>query len=278
MFFVTATRLTKRFGNDNLALDNLNFHTKTNRLCFLGQNGSGKTTVLSIMAGLLTPSSGSLTIDGIEPYKDREKTLKTSTFVFEKPKLTYGMSVRDFIDFVKSTSDRSVDFEYIIERFRLKEFLDRRLFKLSSGQEQLIILASVFSRDTSRIIADEAFTHIDFFRVGNIINDMQNMNRDLIFSTHVPEEAELLADYIIILNNGRVVWNGTLDELFASDIYEVYVHRGEDIGMDYIWRYGDFCLVRTDLKILSELLEGGKIIGFRKSGVRRVYGQFNKYY
>ena len=275
MFLLKAKNLTKRFGEQKKALDTLNLEVQTSRLCFLGQNGSGKTTVLSIIAGILTPSTGSLDINGIEPYKNRAEALKSSTFLFEKPKLSYRMKVKEFIDFARHSPDFGPDFEHMLKQLDLEEFYDERLFKLSSGQEQLITLLSAFSRNTSRIIADEAFTHIDIYRTGNVINDMYRMNRDLIFSTHVPEEAETLADYIVILNNGRAVWNGTINDLFSSDIFEVYITRGEQIKIECLFRYGGICLVKSDTKKLAKLLESGVIIGFRKSGVRRIYGQFD---
>ncbi|MCL4337246.1 MAG: ABC transporter ATP-binding protein [Candidatus Thermoplasmatota archaeon] len=274
MVILKVNNLTKKFESDKKALDGLNLEIKANRLCFLGQNGSGKTTILSIMAGLISPSVGSLTINGIEPYINREESIKTTTFLFEKPKLTYRMKVKEFVNFVRATPDLSQDFDYMLDRLNLKEFYNMKLFELSSGQEQLVTLLGAFSRDSYRLIADEPFTHIDIFRAGHIINDMQHMGRDLVFSTHSPDEAEALADYIVILNDGKLVWHGSISGLFESDIFEVFLNREMDINMEYLFRYGDIGLVRSDAKILSSLLEHGKIIGFKKSGVRRIYGQF----
>ncbi len=278
MITLSTTNLTKWFEPNKKALENLNIRVEASRLCFLGQNGSGKTTILSMIAGLISPSKGSLIINGVEPYRNREETLKFSTFLFEKPKLPYRMKVKEFVNFLKNTHDLSDDFERMLDILNIQEFSESRLFELSSGQEQLVNILAAFSRESSRVIADEIFTHIDIFRAANIINYMQKMNRDLIFSTHVPEEAEALADYIVILNEGRIIWHGTIENLYESNIFEVYLKRDVILNLKYIFRYGNIALVESDTKTLSDLLENGKIIGYRKSGVLRIYEQFNNDY
>ncbi|GGM78460.1 hypothetical protein GCM10007108_15780 [Thermogymnomonas acidicola] len=87
-FSVRARRLTKSFDGKRKALDSLDIDVTAERLCFLGHNGSGKTTALSIIAGLLRPTSGSLEINGFEPYREREKALRSFSFIFEKPRLS----------------------------------------------------------------------------------------------------------------------------------------------------------------------------------------------
>jgi ABC-type multidrug transport system ATPase subunit len=102
------------------------------------------------MIALISPSTISLTIDGIEPYRNREKTLKSPTFLFEKPKLPYRMRVKEFVDFTRSSPDVSQNFQAIPGRLGLMEFANRRLYELSSGKEQPIALFAAFARDSQK--------------------------------------------------------------------------------------------------------------------------------
>lgn len=177
------------------------------------------------------------------------------------------------MDFTRGMKDVAPDLDEVMGILGLEEFYEESLYGLSSGQEQLVMLLAALSRDMGLVIADEAFTHIDISRSGRIISYMQRIKRDLIFSTHVPEEAETLADYIVILDSGRTVWSGTVTDLFASDIFEVYLSSAESVQMECLFRYGGICLVRSSPEYLSALMSEGKILGFRKSGARRIYGQ-----
>ena len=273
MMFLKAENLSKSFDKNKKALDNINIELKTKKLCLLGQNGSGKTTFLSIIAGLISPSHGELFINGIEPYKKREETLKSASFIFEKPKFIYRMRVSEFIDFVLGNNDLNPDDS--IYKSNISGFSKKRLFELSAGETQLLTIFSAFSSKNSMIIADEPFTHIDISRVGIMINNMQEMDKDLIFSTHLPDEAEAIGDYIIIFNDGKLIWHGTSENLYNSNIFEVFLIRGIKINLNYLFRYGNIALIESNMKTLTNLLESGKIIGFKKSGVRRIY-EYNK--
>ncbi len=151
------------------------------------------------------------------------------------------------MDFTRGgMKDVAPDLDEVMGILGLEEFYEESLYGLSSGQEQLVMLLAALSRDMGGlVIADEAFTHIDISRSGRIISYMQRIKRDLIFSTHVPEEAETLADYIVILDSGRTVWSGTVTDLFASDIFEVYLSSAESVQMECLFRYGAYaCQVK----------------------------------
>jgi len=273
MIDLEVRNLAKWFEEKKVVLDVPELNVKSSRLCFLGENGSGKTTMLSIIAGLVRPSRGSLMLNGFEPYNNREKVSKLVSYVFEKPKMAYRLKVKEFVKFLSNYKrDLSNDFEEIIEILGIREFYEKKLYELSSGQEQLVYLLTALSRNTSIVVTDEAFSHIDLSRVGRIINYMEKMRKDLIFSTHVPEEAEALADYIVILKDGRVVWKGSIDELYHSDIYEVYAKRNAQLGVNILFKFGNILLVNSNKEELLSLLEEGKIYGFRKAGVRKIYG------
>lgn len=94
---------------------------------------------------------------------------------------------------------------------------------------------------------------------------------DLILSTHVPEEAEMIGDYFIVLDYGKLRWAGSMKDLFNSSIYEVYFMDKLPPDIRVIYQYGKIGLVGSDIDRLVELQKKNIIIGFKKAGVRKLY-------
>lgn len=250
------------------ALDNVTFCAKTKRLVFLGQNGSGKTTLLSIIAGIIKPTTGTVRLNDIIPYKQREKVINFISFVFERPKFSVRIKVKDIIKIAKEFQD----VDEIVDILGIRGNEDKYITDLSSGQQQMVSLLMGLSRWTDILILDEPFANLDIRRVGNLTNYLnKKKDLDLILSTHVPEEAEMIGDYFVVLDYGKLRWSGSMEDLFNSNIYEVYFIDRLPPDIKVIYRYGRIGLVEIDADRLEDLRKKNIIIGFRKAGVRRIY-------
>ncbi|NPA47568.1 MAG: ABC transporter ATP-binding protein [Thermococci archaeon] len=248
----------------------LNFDVRAERLAVVGHNGSGKTTLLSVLAGLRKPSEGKAEVDGVEPYDRKDKWIAVR-YSFEKPQFSIPVKVRDIVELLRSSSHcRKVD--NLVDELGIGSFLDQRLDGISSGQAQLCNLLVALSCDAEVTILDEPTAHLDSYRAG-VVDDMISRRRGVIIATHEPEEAEAVADYFMILKEGRIVWQGDRNELFSEDVYEVTL-TGSSLpgeGFEIIHRFGAVLIVKADRERLDELFSSGVIAGFKRAGLRYVY-------
>lgn len=271
---ILASDLSMKF-DDVLALDSISFSTNSNRLAIIGQNGSGKTTLLSLIAGLLKPTSGHMAVNDFDPYKSRKRAINSVSFMFEKIKFPYRIKVREFIDFLEMDHSGK-DKEELVSAMGIDSLLEKRMYSLSSGEEQILSILNLLCSPTDILLLDEPFTHLDIFRISRIYKEIVDLKQDIIITTHIPEEAESIGEFFIIIDKGKIVWKGSKQDLINSDIFEVYAAGTFPDSLKIIYRYGSTALVRSPLEDLYDLVKEQKIIGFRKSGVRRVYNEIDE--
>ena len=264
-----AEGLTKVFGRV-VALRDVSFGLEARRAVVIGQNGSGKSTLLSILYGLLRPSSGSLRVNGYEPYVDRERAAAEMTIVFEKPHFDISVRVRDVYEVLRDVGDSDC-LEFFWNTIGVRSLSGRQLPDLSSGQKQLVQLMQALCRESRIKVLDEPFSHLDV-RVAGLVGDyILNSHYDVVMTTHVPEEAEWIGEYFIMLKEGRIVWQGSFNELAVDGIYEAYLRGRPPDGLDVILKLGYVAVVRSGEDELLRLVNCGAIAGFRRLGVRRYF-------
>ena len=269
---ISSSDLTVNFGNVS-ALNNVSFNIDTKRLAVIGQNGSGKTTLLSVMAGLLRPDAGKLLVNEYEPYLSRQRSIREIAFLFEKVKFPYTMKVYDFLKFVEKENVDLKRFEYLKSVLSISKFESLPMNSLSSGQEQLLSVLNCLMSLSKILLIDEPFTHLDLVKSSQLFNLITSLENDIVMTTHIPEEAEGVCDYYMILDRGIVKWTGDRTKLINSDIFEVYTRQEEKYDFEPIYSYGNIVLIRSSMNDLFKMLNNGSILGFRKSGVRRIYGE-----
>jgi len=267
---VEARGLSRWFGGVGAILD-VDFSVEGRRIVVMGHNGSGKSTLLSILYGGLFPSSGKLLVDSYEPYRERERAIRDMTIVFERPYFDVNVLVRDVYDVLREKGDGDC-LEFFWDVVGVRRLGSKLLPDLSSGQKQLVQLMQGLCRGSRIKVLDEAFSHLDpvnIDAVGSYI--ARELKADVVLSTHVPEEAEWLGEYFIVLRDGRVAWRGTLEDLARENIYEVYVRGRVPEGLEVVVSLGYVALVRASEDVLFELNSRGVIRGFRRAGVRVYY-------
>ena len=282
MICLRCENLTKVFGKV-VAINNISFDVCGEVIAIVGPNGSGKSTLLSIASGLRKPSKGRLFLNGFEPYKSREKVLSKISFSFEKPRFNISTRVKDVLDAAKDVCSNADILYSIAEKIGLTSLATRRLYEVSSGQAQLLSLIITLFCDTRSVaILDEPLAHLDVKHQGFFISSISS-RRNVVFTTHVFEEAEAVADKIIVIDSGKVKWVGDTEKLYMSNMYEAIVIRKHmERFIDAVKNCGgcvvaDFstCVLIKNVSedILTKLFREGVIVGYRRAGLRaRIYG------
>ena len=214
-------KLAKRYG-DVLALNELSVRVEEGQcLVLLGRNGAGKTTALRCMAGVLTPSSGMVRVDGIDSADDPAAVRARVGLMPEVPGLYERMSVRAYLDHFGAIYDlepslRRHRIEELLETFELTDAGDRWLGTFSKGMRQKVALIRATLHRPRLVLADEPTSALDpdsARRAWVYLKDLQRHGCALVICTHSMEEAEHLAGDIGIMSAGRALAVGSLSQL-----------------------------------------------------------------
>ena len=221
---VELKNINKNFG-DFKASDNVSFSIEKGKLIgLLGSSGSGKTTILRMIAGLETPDSGDIFIGG-KRVNDVEPGKRGIGFLFQSYALFRHMTVFDNIAFglevqKKSKNEIKERVEYLAELIGLKDFTNRYPMQLSGGQRQRVAFARALAPNPELLLLDEPFAAIDAKVRQELRQWLKHTIHKLgitsIFVTHDQDEAVEVADEIIITNRGRVEQAGTPIEIYQS--------------------------------------------------------------
>jgi ABC-2 type transport system ATP-binding protein len=210
--------VTKRFG-DVVALDGASFSVEPGRIFgLLGANGAGKTTCMRIVLDILRADSGSVTWMGAP---NTELPRRTWGYLPEErglyPRMVVGEQLRFFASlYGVSDADARTIIDDWLDRFRVPEYLGRRVEELSKGNQQKIQFIAAILHDPEVLIMDEPFTGLDPVNV-RLLKEaflaMRDRGKTLIFSTHQMETVEELCEAIAIVDRGRVVVSGSVRDV-----------------------------------------------------------------
>ena len=215
--------LTKRFGTLT-ALDCLTFRVcKGDILGLLGPNGAGKTTAIHCMLGLITPSSGSIRILGLDIGRYRRKILSRVNFSSAYTSLPSNLTVREnLIVFsrlygLKSARKR---IDMLLELFEIGETVDRLTGSLSSGQLTRLNLCKAFLNDPEILFLDEPTASLDPDIAAKVRQGLHELQRQrgltMIYTSHNMQEVEQMCDRVIFLARGRIVMQGSPSEIIKQ--------------------------------------------------------------
>ncbi|MBQ4098445.1 MAG: ABC transporter ATP-binding protein [Clostridia bacterium] len=230
---IRIENLYKSYG-DVKAVSDLSFKVKEGELfAFLGVNGAGKSTTISVLSGVLSKDSGKVFIDGFDIDNDWEKTKRALGVVFQNSALDKSLSVKDNLIHRaslygivgKEAKDR---IEYLSDLLNFKDFINRPVGKLSGGQRRKADIARALIHNPRILILDEPTTGLDPQTRTNIwavIDSLRKNDKMTVFlTTHYMEEAAD-ADYVVIIDSGKIVAEGTPIELknkYTGDFVTVY--------------------------------------------------------
>jgi len=233
---VEAKSISKDYGEVK-ALSNLDLNVVPGEIYgLLGPNGAGKSTLIKIIAGLVAPTSGSIRVMGQDPSIDPLGVKSRIGYVSENSTLYDSLTPRDFFEFISSI--RKTDPRLASERikalapvFGLDQFYDSPIATLSMGTKQKISLIAALLHEPPLLLLDEPLNGLDA-RSSRIVKDIISLHAKktggaVLFSTHIMEVAEHVCDRIGIIYQGKIVAEGSLDEL-RGKAKEIAVSSGRD--------------------------------------------------
>jgi ABC-2 type transport system ATP-binding protein len=219
---IKANGLTMHYG-PVVALDNVSFEVNRGEVVgLLGPNGAGKSTTMKILTTYLYPTRGTAQVGGIDVLKNPLQARRIIGYLPEVLPLYMDMEVRTYLDFVARARGLSGArlkhrIELVLDTCGLRAMYRKIIRELSKGYRQRTALAQALIHDPEVIILDEPTSGLDPHQILEIRSLIGHLAKDktVILSTHILQEVEATADRIVIINRGKIVGDGTLNELRA---------------------------------------------------------------
>lgn len=219
---IKIENVTKIYGK-TVAVKSLSLHVRPGEVFgFLGPNGAGKTTTLKMLAGLLTPTDGRMTVGGFDTQSDSHAAKRVTAFVPDKPFIYDKLTGREFLQFVREIYEVDGDSavmereESLTKMFSIHVWLDELIESYSHGMRQKLVITSALAHNPKAFIIDEPMVGLDARGMRQVKELFRSVARDgstVLLSTHTMATAQEICDRIGILNKGKLIAVGTVEEL-----------------------------------------------------------------
>jgi len=218
---IRIEHLEKRYGKFQ-ALHPLDLHVRAGEVFgFLGPNGAGKTTTIRILAGVLPPSAGRVVVDGVDLATDPVSARRRIGFIPDRPYLYEKLTAWEFLEFIGGVYDVATERireegRALLEAHSLLPFSDTLIEGFSHGMKQRLVLIATLLHHPRVFIVDEPMVGLDpqgARQIKRVIRDVAAEGRTVFLSTHSLDVAQEVCDRIGIIQHGRLVALGTLEEL-----------------------------------------------------------------
>ena len=232
---IKFTNVTKKY-NDFTAVDDLTFDVKKGEIVgFIGPNGSGKTTTMKLISGIIKKNSGSIIVNDLDIDKDPLKIKASIGYISDSPDAFLRLKGIDYLNFVAdvydvSLEDRKNRIEKYAKEFEMLEFLNNPMLSYSHGMRQKLMIISQLIHEPDVWILDEPTVGLDpksSYTLKEMMKEHASKGKTVFFSTHILEIAEKLCDRVIIIFKGKKIYEGTLDELKEKykdkSLEEIYI-------------------------------------------------------
>lgn len=216
---IEVKNLIKKYG-DNYALDDISFSVKEGEIVgFLGPNGAGKTTTMNIITGYLSPTSGTVLVDGIDIMDKPIEVKKNIGFLPETPPLYIDMTVYEYLTFVYElkgcTLNKEKHLKEVLDTVKVYDVKDRLIRNLSKGYKQRVGIASAIVGNPKIVILDEPTVGLDpkqIIEVRSLIRFL-GKSHTVILSSHLLSEVQAVCNRVIIINEGRIIADEKMSNL-----------------------------------------------------------------
>lgn len=209
------------------AVKDISFQVKEGEMVgYIGENGAGKSTSIKMLTGILTPTSGIVTVNGMNPHKERERFVKTIGVVFgQRSQLWWDIAVQESFRLLKkvynvSDQDYKEHMDLVIEALDIGDLLDKPVRKLSLGQRMRCELAAALLHKPSLLFLDEPTIGLDVLVKMKIRRFLKEMNEKykttILLTTHDLSDIEALCERVIMLDEGSIIYDGSLQKLRSN--------------------------------------------------------------
>lgn len=219
---IDIKNVSKTYNGNVLAINNVSLKINNGEIVgFIGLNGAGKTTLIKMMCGILTIDTGTIKINGFDINKDAMEAKKIIGYISDNPDMFLRLTGFEFINLIcdiynvdeKVRKSRMLD---LCGRFDLVDLLDKQLVGYSHGNRQKMMVVATLMHDPKVWILDEPMVGLDpksALVLKKMMKEHASKGNSVFFSTHVLEVAEKLCDKVAIINKGKIIYYGTLEDL-----------------------------------------------------------------
>jgi ABC-2 type transport system ATP-binding protein len=223
MWMIEAAGLNK-FYRDFAAIRDVTFSVPQGQIAaFLGPNGAGKSTTMKILTGLMAPSSGAAKIGGVDVSANRIEAARSLGYLPENGPLYPDMTPLSLLRFFgkargMASAQLRTRIDTVIAQCALQAVIEKPIRKLSKGYRQRVGMAQVLLHEPSVLILDEPTTGLDPNQIHQVRNTIRELgaSKTVLLSTHILQEVEAMADRIVLINQGRIIFDGTPVEMKGS--------------------------------------------------------------
>ena len=215
--------LSKKYNNGFNALKTVNLNIKKGEIfAMLGPNGAGKTTLISIICGIVKPTSGKVTVDGFDIINDYRETRSKIGLVPQELTLEQFETVFNNVSYSRGLYGKKPNPEHIekiLKDLSLWDKKDQRLRQLSGGMKRRVLIAKALSHEPSIIFLDEPTAGVDVELrkdMWKVVEDLRKTGVTIILTTHYIEEAEAIADRVGVINQGEIILVDQTKELLKK--------------------------------------------------------------
>ena len=222
--------LSKYYG-EFIAVENLNITIREGEVvAFLGPNGAGKSTTMKMLTGYLAPSAGTAKICGMEVAGNRQEVANRIGYLPENGPLYEEMTPRNLLHFFADARSMNNDLkskriDEVVEQCAIGSVLNKPIGKLSRGFRQRVGMANVLLHEPDVLIMDEPTAGLDPNQVLEVRKTIKGLGKTILLSTHILQEVPEMADRIILINQGRLIFEGTPEDLKNEPSLDSWFNR-----------------------------------------------------
>lgn len=219
---IEIKNVSKSYVKNKKSVDSLNLEIKNGEIFgFLGPNGAGKTTTIRMITGILEPDEGYILVDGYSIKEDSLEAKKNFGFVPDNPDMFLKLKGIEYLNFLAEVykvpdEERQNRIEELTKKFEIYDNLNSYIESYSHGMRQKIVICGALLSNPKNWILDEPMTGLDpkaSFDLKEMMREHTKRGNTVFFSTHVLDVAEKLCDRVGIINKGKLVFVGTLEEM-----------------------------------------------------------------